>query len=158
MRFKAKVLHKERQGFFVFVLFLILLEVHYGCVFHSGTGTGLHGQVRWARPTNTCVFPQQREQASHYPRWGPLRHAWHPPALPFLCHAVRISLLIHWNASGGGGVGGPGRLGRCDSSLALIRSARTKQNTRLIVIIDAETAVDGGGGVVCTSTPPARPP
>lgn len=52
---KAKVLHKEWRDFF-FVLFLISFEAHFGCVFHSGTGTGFHGQVRWARPTNTCVF------------------------------------------------------------------------------------------------------
>lgn len=140
---KATVLQKGRQELF----FLFCLKHILGVLSLPGTGPGSHGQVRSARPTNTCVFTD-RENRRLIIR-GEVHFATHdiPPPFPLpRCQNFIINSLKCFRGRGVGevgGGGGPGRLRRCDSSLAVIRSASTRQNTRLIVIIDAETAVDG---------------
>lgn len=130
--------------------------------FHSGTSLYCRGQVRRSQLTNTSVFTNWEN--GRLIIGGEVHLATHDtPIFLSLHRAVRISLLIHWKASGGVGVAGPPRLCYCDSSLAVITSARTRQNTELVVIIDAETAVDGGGSVggwtlPSSPLPPPPPP
>lgn len=105
MQIKATVLQKGRQELF----FLFCLKHILGVLSLLGTGPVSHGQVRSARPTNTCVFTD-RENRRLIIR-GEVHFATHdiPPPFPLpRCQNFIINSLKCFRGRGVGEVGGGG--------------------------------------------------